>query len=59
MQWFVKEQIEEESLIDDLRDKYALASKEKHGNTNLYSFDRDLQNASQEGDMARDADLEE
>ena len=59
MQWFVKEQIEEEALIDGLRDKYALASKDKDSNANLYSFDRDLVGASQEGDLPRDASLEE
>lgn len=59
MQWFVKEQIEEESLINALRDKYTLASKEKNSNANLYSFDRDLVGASQEGELPRNASLEE
>lgn len=57
MQYFVKEQIEEENLIDALRDKYALASKAKQENANLYSFDRDLVGASQEGEIARDQSL--
>ena len=47
MQWFVKEQIEEESLIDGLRDKFALASEDKGNNANFYSLDRDMQNAPQ------------
>lgn len=58
MQWFVKEQIEEETLIDSLRDKYALASKEKNSNANLYSFDRDLLSASQEGEIPQEASLD-
>ncbi len=57
MQYFVKEQIEEENLISELRDKYTLASKEKNANANLYSFDRDLVGASQEGELARNKEL--
>ncbi len=52
MQYFVKEQIEEENLISDLRDKLSLATKEKTGNANLYSFDRDLNNAPQDSEIA-------
>lgn len=52
-QWFVKEQIEEETLINDLIDKFTLASKEKDDNTNLYELDKDLAKASQEVEIPR------
>lgn len=56
-QWFVQEQIEEETLIIDILDKYKLASTEIKGNTNLYEMDRDLANASQEGEIPREEEL--
>ena len=57
LQWFVKEQIEEEALISDLRDKYALASDTKNNNANLYSFDRDMADAPQDAIIPRDQSL--
>ncbi len=56
-QWFVKEQIEEEALINGIIDKYSLASNEIEGNVNLYEMDRDLTNASQEGEIPRDEEI--
>ncbi len=53
-QWFVKEQIEEETLINNLLDKYSLASKVKGNNANLYELDKDLDNASQEATIPRE-----
>ncbi len=53
-QWFVQEQIEEESLINGIIDKYNLASTEVDGNTSLYELDRDLTNASQEAETPRE-----
>lgn len=47
-QWFVKEQVEEETLVNNLLDLYVLASTRKDGNVNLYELDRDLAKASQE-----------
>jgi ferritin len=47
-QWFVKEQVEEETLFSNMLDKYILATTRKEGNANLYELDRDLANASQE-----------
>ncbi|TLP70603.1 ferritin [Maribacter sp. ACAM166] len=46
-QYFVTEQIEEETLINGIIDKYNLTSTEIKGNTNLYEMDKDLTNASQ------------
>ena len=58
LQWFVKEQIEEEALINDLRDKFALASKDKADNQNYYALDRDMADALQEGELPRDKSVE-
>jgi len=53
-QWFVQEQIEEETLINGIIDKYNLASTEVKGNNSLYEMDRDLTNASQEAEVPRE-----
>ncbi len=53
-QWFVKEQIEEETLINNLIDKFTLASKEKEDNTNFYELDKDVASASQEASIPRE-----
>ena len=53
-QWFVKEQIEEENLINELIDKYTLASQEKGNNANLYELDRDIAHAPQEATIPRE-----
>ena len=58
LQWFVKEQIEEEALINNLRDKFALASKDKADNQNFYELDKDMASASQEGDLPREKSVE-
>ena len=42
MQWFVKEQIEEETLAMNLLNKIKIAGGEKANNIALYSLDRDL-----------------
>ena len=47
-QWFVKEQVEEETLFSNLLDKYTLATSKKDGNVNLYDLDKDIAKASQE-----------
>ena len=56
-QWFVKEQIEEETLIKEVIDKYNLASTETSKNNNLYEMDKDLASASQEGTLPREETL--
>ncbi|MBJ2174356.1 ferritin [Aureibaculum sp. A20] len=56
-QWFVKEQIEEETLINELIDKYTLASKETKDNANLYEMDKDLAKASQEATIPREEQI--
>lgn len=56
-QWFAQEQIEEENLIRGVVDKYALASDEQKHNANLYALDRDMENASQEAPLPRQAEI--
>ncbi|MGA0284884.1 MAG: ferritin [Saprospiraceae bacterium] len=46
LQWYVAEQIEEESLARTLNDKLELIGEEKSG---LYLFDKDILNVSVEG----------
>jgi len=53
MQWFVKEQIEEETLAMNLLDKIKIAGGEKISSKDLYSLDRDLEKTP---DTARSAE---
>ena len=54
-QWFVKEQIEEETLVMDLIDKYNLAvDNEEEDNENLYQLDKDLSKAPQHVKIPRE-----
>lgn len=46
MQWFVKEQIEEETLALELLDKVKIAGAENMSSDTLYSLDRDLEEMS-------------
>src|ERR1017187_2455430 len=54
MQWFVKEQVEEETLAMNLLDKIKIAGAEKAGSNALYSLDRDLEHAPDEARPAQD-----
>jgi len=54
MQWFVKEQIEEETLAMDLLDKLKIAGGEKIDSNTLYSLDRDLEKTSDDAKSAED-----
>lgn len=53
-QWFVAEQIEEETLIKDIIDKYNLASTQIRENNNLYDLDKDLETAAQEATLPQE-----
>jgi ferritin len=46
MQWFVKEQIEEETLAMNLLDKLKIAGGDKASTATLYTFDKDLETAT-------------
>jgi ferritin len=55
MQWFVKEQVEEETLALNLLDKIKIAGGEKASGDALYNLDRDLENAPDDARQAQDA----
>ena len=54
MQWFVKEQIEEETLALNLLSKMKIAGGEKANGDALYAIDRDLGNAPDDARSAED-----
>ncbi len=54
MQWFVKEQMEEETLAMNLLDKLKIAGGETLSSSALYSFDRDLEKAPDEARSPQD-----
>lgn len=55
LQWFVKEQIEEENMVDDLLDRYSLIGGGKIiEGSDLYQFDQDLGSEDDEAEVARD-----
>ncbi len=54
MQWFVKEQVEEETLALELLDKIKIAGGEKISSDVLYSLDRDLEKTPDEARAAQD-----
>ncbi len=58
MQWFVKEQTEEETLAMELLDKIKIAGGEKADAASLYSLDRDLEKTPDDADLAQDATAE-
>ncbi|MEP7168756.1 MAG: ferritin [Bacteroidota bacterium] len=55
MQWFVKEQTEEETLSLSLLDKIKIAGGEKITGNSLYSLDRDLEKTPDDAKFAQDA----
>lgn len=54
MQWFVKEQIEEETLALELLDKVKIAGADKMSSDTLYSLDRDLEKMPDDAKSATD-----
>ncbi|MEO8147469.1 MAG: ferritin [Bacteroidia bacterium] len=54
MQWFVKEQTEEETLALSLLDKIKISGGEKMSSTSLYSLDRDLETTPDDARLAQD-----
>jgi ferritin len=53
MQWFVKEQTEEETLAHELLDKVKIAGGENIKNNSLYTLDRDLEKAPDDAKLAQ------
>ena len=58
MQWFVKEQTEEETLVMDLLNKMKIAGGEKITGEALYALDKDLENTPDEARSAQDVTAE-
>ena len=58
MQWFVKEQVEEETLAMNLLNKMKIADGEKISGEALYVLDRDLKNTPDEIIAAQDVTTE-
>ena len=58
MQWFVKEQTEEETLVMNMLDKIKIAGGEKASGKSLYSLDRDLASTDDEAELARNKTVE-
>jgi ferritin len=54
MQWFVQEQVEEETLVMNLLDKIKIAGGDKMSSTALYSFDKDMEGTSDDARPAQD-----
>jgi ferritin len=54
MQWFVKEQTEEETMAINLLDKIKIAGGEKADKNSLYSLDRDLETTPDDAKLAQD-----
>jgi ferritin len=58
MQWFVKEQVEEETLVMSLLDKMNIAGGTKASGDALYSLDRDLEKTADSARPAQDVTAE-
>jgi ferritin len=58
MQWFVKEQTEEETLALELLDKIKIAGGDKANDDALYNIDRDLATMPDDAKLAQDATTE-
>ena len=58
MQWFVKEQTEEETLALDLLSKIKIAGGEKANGDALYALDNDLANTPDDAILAQDVTVE-
>lgn len=58
MQWFVKEQIEEETLALELIDKIKIAGGENANATAIYELDRDLAKMPDDAESAENATTE-
>ena len=58
LQWFVKEQIEEETLAMDLIDKLKIAGGDRATDESLFNLDKDLEKAPDDAELARNATSE-
>lgn len=58
LQWFVKEQIEEETLAMNLIDKLKIAGGDRATDESLFTLDKSLENAPDDAPLAREATAE-
>ncbi|SKB73003.1 ferritin [Soonwooa buanensis] len=58
LQWFVKEQIEEETLAMDLIDKLKIAGGDQASDESLFNLDKTLGSMPDEAELARNATAE-
>ena len=58
MQWFVKEQTEEETMVMNMLDKIKIAGGEKASGASLYSLDRDMKDTPDDAELAEDKTVE-
>lgn len=58
LQWFVKEQIEEETLAMNLIDKLKIAGGDQATDESLFNLDKTLEKMPDDADLARDATAE-
>ena len=59
MQWFVKEQTEEETMVMNMLDKLKIAGGEKASGSSLYSIDRDIKDTPDDAELAQDKTAED
>jgi ferritin len=59
LQWFVKEQTEEETLIMNMLDKLKIAGGDKASGESLYSIDRDLKSTPDEAELAQEKTVDQ
>ena len=58
LQWFVKEQTEEETLVMNMLDKLKIAGGERAKGESLYSLDRDMKSTPDDAELAQDKTVE-
>jgi ferritin len=58
MQWFVKEQTEEETMVMNMLNKLKIAGGEKASGESLYSLDRDMKSTPDDAELAQDKTVE-
>ena len=58
MQWFVKEQTEEETMVMNMLDKLKIAGGENASGESLYSLDRDMKSTPDDAELAQDKTVE-
>ena len=58
IQWFVREQSEEETMVMNMLDKLKIAGGEKASGESLYSLDRDMRSTPDDAELAQDKTVE-